>query len=64
MASIPNIGPRGVRLRRRAGMIALALAIGMAAVLFGLGASRPWRVALFAPLWVAALGFFQAREKT
>ena len=45
-------------------MIALALAIGMAAALLGLGASRTWRLVVFVPLWVAALGFFQAREKT
>jgi hypothetical protein len=64
MTSIPNIGPRGERRRQKAGIIALALAIGMAAALLGLGASRTWRLVLFVPLWVAALGFFQARAKT
>jgi hypothetical protein len=27
-------------------------------------ASRGWRVVLFVPLWLAALGVFQARDKT
>jgi hypothetical protein len=40
------------------------VALVLAGVLFGLGAARGWRLALFAPLWVAALGIFQAREKT
>jgi hypothetical protein len=44
--------------------VSLAFALALGVALFGLGASRAWRLVVFAPLWVAALGFFQAREKT
>jgi uncharacterized membrane protein YccC len=62
--TIPNIGPRGQRSRLRFGLIALAVAVGLGALLFALDAERGWRALLFAPLWTAALGVFQARDKT
>jgi len=37
-------------------LLASALAVG--------GADRRWRLVVFLPLWIAALGVFQAREKT
>ena len=61
---IANIGPRGQQQRLRLGIMALVAAALLAAVLFGLGAPRGWRLVLFPPLWMAALGFFQARGKT
>ena len=61
---IPNIGPRGQQQRLRLGVIALMAAVLLAAVLFGLGAPRGWRLVLFLPIWIAGLGFFQARGKT
>ena len=64
IAQIPNIGPRGQQQRLRLGVIALAAAALVAGVLFGLGAPRSWRLILVAPLWIAGLGFFQARDKT
>ncbi len=37
-------------------LLVAALAVG--------GAERRWRLVVFLPLWIAALGVFQAREKT
>src|SRR5437764_396315 len=38
--------------------------IAGATLMMAAGIPRAWRVTLFAPLLVAALGFFQARDKT
>lgn len=46
------------------GAIALGAAIVAAVVLFAANMERGWRGVLFVPLWLAALGFFQARDKT
>jgi hypothetical protein len=46
------------------GAVALGIAIVAAIVLFAAGIERGWRAVLFVPLWLAALGFFQARDKT
>jgi hypothetical protein len=35
-----------------------------AVILFTTGAPKPWRLGLFLPIWLGALGVFQAREKT
>ena len=59
-----NIGPKAVRLRRRAGYAGAAIAAIALAALLVTDAPRLWRLALLAPLWMAALGFLQAREKT
>jgi len=61
---IANIGPRGQERRQRVGIMALVAAALLAAVLFGIGAPPGWRLVLFPPLWIAGLGFFQARDKT
>jgi hypothetical protein len=39
-------------------------ALVLGGVLFAVGAPSVWRFVLFPFLWVAALGFFQARDKT
>ncbi|HMG18712.1 MAG TPA: hypothetical protein VK573_08310 [Gemmatimonadales bacterium] len=62
--AFPNIGPRGRRRRLRLGTMAFGAALVLGGVLFGLGAPAIWRLVLFPPIWVAALGFFQARDKT
>lgn len=59
-----NIGPTAVRLRRRAGYAGAAIAVAGLAFLLLTDAPRVWRLALLAPLWMSALGFLQAREKT
>jgi hypothetical protein len=41
-----------------------ALTIAAAVLLAVTGADRVWRAALFIPFFVAATGFYQAREKT
>jgi hypothetical protein len=61
---IPNIGPRGQAQRRRFGIIALGAAVLVVFLLFSLGAPRGWRLLALLPLWLSALGFFQARDKT
>lgn len=61
---VPNIGPRERRKRLAAGATYLVIALVTAAIVFGIGAGRPWRLVLFFPLWAAGLGYFQYREKT
>jgi hypothetical protein len=63
-ACVPNIGRRGRRLRYRGAAVALALGlIGATRVLVlrmpPLAMAGPWLAFL-----AAALGYFQAREKT
>jgi hypothetical protein len=64
MAHIANIGPRGRKMRLRAGVIGLGAAVALAGLLIALGAPRGWRLSVFVPFWVGALGVFQARDKT
>ncbi|HUB08098.1 MAG TPA: hypothetical protein VMB50_13905 [Myxococcales bacterium] len=59
-----NIGPRERRKRFTGGVVFLGVAVALAACELATGATRPWRLLLFVPLWVSAVGFFQARDKT
>jgi hypothetical protein len=59
-----NIGPREQFKRRLLGRVALIAGAALTVVLIGYGAPRLSRLVIFFPLWMAALGFFQAREKT
>ena len=61
---IPNIGPRGQRQRMRLGIIAVVAAGVLTVLLFAFDAQRLWRLACFFPLWIGALGFLQAFDKT
>ena len=61
---VPNIGPLQRRQRIDIGAVLLAASVAGAVVLFGVGGSRLWRLALFFPLLGTALCFFQVREKT
>ena len=59
-----NIGPRERRKRLAFGVAMLVLGLGGLAVLIVAEVDRPWRIVLFAPFWLAALGYLQAREGT
>jgi hypothetical protein len=59
-----NIGVSGQRQRRRAGVVMLALALLLVIVLEMTPASRWWYLAVFPFLWVSALGFLQAQQRT
>jgi hypothetical protein len=61
---LPNIGPAGRRRRHRGGLVTFAVALAVAAALLATRAARPWRLALLPLFWAAAVGVFQAREKT
>jgi hypothetical protein len=61
---IPNIGPRGQRQRLRLAVIGLAATAVVASLLFAFSAPPVWRLTCLPPLWMAALGYFQARDKT
>jgi len=60
----PNIGPRGQRRRLTFAVVSLGAAVLLGLLLFVVDAARPWRLALSVPLWIAALGIFQALDKT
>ena len=64
IAPVANLGPRQRLRRLLGGGVALVVAVVVAVVLAKLGAARPWRLVLFAPLWSAALGAFQYLDKT
>ncbi len=65
MASlVSNIGVGGRRQRYIIGGVCLLVAVVAGAALVGTGAARGFRLWLLLPLWVAALGVFQARGGT
>jgi hypothetical protein len=59
-----NIGPREQFKRRILGRVALIASAALTFALIVGDAPRPLRLVIFFPLWMAALGYFQAREKT
>lgn len=61
---VPNIGPRERRTRLTLGIAALVVGVGLVALLVVTGAPRAWRLLAALPFWGAALGYFQARDKT
>ncbi|HMJ18965.1 MAG TPA: hypothetical protein VK478_11265 [Gemmatimonadaceae bacterium] len=61
---IANIGAGGRRKRLMFGIVALGVGAVIAALLIAIGAPRIWRLPLIFVFYVAALGFFQARDKT
>jgi hypothetical protein len=61
---IANIGRRERNTRFKFGVVMLALGIAGAFALVVLDVRRMFRIALFVPFWLAAIGIFQAREKT
>lgn len=59
-----NLGPKETRKRLLMGIVMLGAGVGIAAALILAGSPRWWRIVLFFPFWMAALGVFQAKEKT
>lgn len=59
-----NIGPREQSKRRILGRVALIASVALTLAMIVYDAPRWSRLIIFFPLWMAALGFFQAREKT
>ena len=59
-----NIGAGECRNRLNFGLVALAVGIVIAVVFIFTGVDDWWRVVLFLPFWLGALGFFQSMEKT
>jgi hypothetical protein len=59
-----NIGPRERRKRRVMGITALAAGALTAFALVASEAPRLSRLIIFFPIWIAAIGLLQAREKT
>jgi hypothetical protein len=61
---VANIGAGGRRKRLMWGIVALGVGAVIGALLIMIGAPRIWRLPLFLVFYVAALGIFQARDKT
>lgn len=59
-----NIGPKESRKRLTMGGGMLAVGIGVGVALILTEANPSWRIGLFLPFWMGALGLFQAKEKT
>lgn len=63
-ACVPNIGARGRRRRAAGGVVWLVVGLAAVAVLHFRHAATPAYLPLVIPFTLAALGWFQAREKT
>jgi len=61
---IPNIGRGQRRQRLLVGIAAFVVTVAAAVVLASGESPRLWRLGLFLPAFVAALGVMQAREQT
>ncbi len=58
---ICNIGPAEIQRRRMIGRIGLAATAVLWALFYYLHVPAGWRLTLFLPAWVSAVGFIQAR---
>lgn len=63
-APVANIGTRERRKRLIWGIVSFAVGVAIAVLLAAVRAPLVWRLPLFLPFLVAALGIFQARDKT
>jgi hypothetical protein len=64
LGCIPNIGERGRRRRQLGGAVFLVVGIAAAVAMTILHEPPSSAIILFIPFTLAALGFFQARERT
>ena len=61
---VANIGPGERHKRLRFGIVAFGVSVVIGALFVATGVRPVWRLSLFLPLFVAGLGYFQARDKT
>lgn len=59
-----NLGPKETSKRRTVGIVSAAIGVVGLIVLAELDMGRTWRLALFVPFWLGALGWYQAAAKT
>lgn len=64
LACVPNLGPRAQRKRLVFGIAALGASVVIAPILVLAHVPLAWRLLLFVPFYLGALGVFQARDKT
>ena len=61
---ISNISPLERQKRLRFGVSQFIVTLVILAILIAFGADRLWRFPLLFMFWAAAVGYFQARDKT
>lgn len=61
---VENIGPKESRRRLLMGLVLFLVALAAGVALIMTGAARVWRLFLFPVIWGAAVGYYQARERT
>ena len=61
---ISNISPLERQKRLRFGASQFIITLVILGMLLALGADRLWRLPLLFMFWAAAVGYFQARDKT
>jgi hypothetical protein len=61
---IANIGPHERRKRLVSGIVILAASVVISFLFVFYGVRPALRLPLFVPLYLGALGFFQARDRT
>jgi len=59
-----NIGPKQRNLRLLAAGGVLLVLVSAVLMFWRLDLARGWRAVLFVPLWLAALGVFEAKDGT
>ena len=61
---VSNISPLEQQKRLRFGVSQFIITLVVLGLLIALGADRLWRLPLLFMFWAAAVGYFQARDKT
>jgi len=64
LGHIPNIGVRGAKRRAAGGVVWTVVTIAALIAMIVTGARPGFRALLAIPVFLAAIGFLQAREKT
>ena len=61
---IANISPKERQIRMWFGIVQFAISLVILVVLVVLDVNRLWRLPLMFMFWAAAIGYFQAKDKT